>query len=153
MAICCFTEAHLDENKITATINTMPMVTAMPFRSPCWALLDQGICKSRVYLAGRSACEVIRGYNFMLSGIVWVLRRLFNRSRSEIADHIEKLLSAETLNVQNEQEVFSAMIDLRDGAGTFEDGLIGMLGIWAGCSTTLTFDEKAARRLRGFRLV
>ena len=84
--------------------------------------------------------------------IVWVLRRIFNRSRSEIADHIEKLLVADTLHVQNEQEVFSAMIDLRGGVGTFEDALIGLLGIWTGCSATLTFDEKAARRLRGFQL-
>ncbi len=41
---------------------------------------------------------------------------------------------------------------LRNGTGTFEDALIGSLGIWRGCSATLTFDEKAAQRLHGFAL-
>jgi predicted nucleic-acid-binding protein len=84
--------------------------------------------------------------------VVWVLRSLFKRSRQEIANDIEMLLSADTLEVQNEQEVYTAVVALRNGAGTFEDALIGALGIWRGCSTTLTFDEDAANRLHGFQL-
>jgi len=34
----------------------------------------------------------------------------------------------------------------------FPDALIGALGLWAGCSSTLTFDRKASR-LPGFKLV
>ncbi len=84
--------------------------------------------------------------------VVWVLKSLFQRSRQQIANDIEMLLAADTLEVQNEQQVYSAVVALRNGTGTFEDALIGSLGIWRGCSTTLTFDEDAAKRLHGFQL-
>jgi predicted nucleic-acid-binding protein len=84
--------------------------------------------------------------------VVWVLRSLFKRSREEIANDIEMLLAADTLEIQNEQEVFYAVVSLRNGIGTFEDALIGSLGACRGCSATLTFDEDAAKRLHGFRL-
>lgn len=83
---------------------------------------------------------------------VGVLTSLYKRSRIQIADDIEMVLAANTLEVQNEQEVFLAVVALRNGTGTFEDALIGSLGIWRGCTKTLTFDEKAAQRLHGFSL-
>jgi predicted nucleic-acid-binding protein len=85
--------------------------------------------------------------------VVWVLKGLFQRSRQEIANDIEMLLAADTLEVQNEQEVYLAVVSLRNGRGTFEDALIGSLGTWRGCSATLTFDEDAAKRLHGFRRI
>ena len=84
--------------------------------------------------------------------VVWVLKSLFKRSRQQIANDIEMLLAADTLEIQNEQEVYYALVALRNGRGTFEDALIGSLGAWRGCSATLTFDEDAAKRLHGFRL-
>ena len=53
--------------------------------------------------------------------------------------------------VENEQEVFTAMIALKEGHGSFADALIGGLGARAGCTHTLTFDQKAS--LAGFELV
>jgi len=77
--------------------------------------------------------------------IVWVLRSLLKQTASQIAIHIEHLLAADTLEVQNEQQVFEAAFALKRGAGEFEDALMGALNAWAGCSSTLTFDRKAAR--------
>jgi predicted nucleic-acid-binding protein len=77
--------------------------------------------------------------------IVWVLRSLLRRSPSEIATHLEHLLAADSLEVQNEQQVFEAAFALKRGTGEFEDALIGALNAWAGCSHTLTFDRKTAR--------
>lgn len=85
--------------------------------------------------------------------IVWVLGSLYKRTRGQIAQHIEMILAADTLEVQNEQEVYQAVVALRNGAGTFEDALIGSIGIWRGCAATLTFDRNAAKRLHGFRLI
>ena len=82
--------------------------------------------------------------------VVWVLKSLYRHSREENANDIEMIFAADTLEVQNEQQVYHAMVALRNGTGTFEDALIGALGIWRGCSATLTFDEKAAQRLHGF---
>ena len=85
--------------------------------------------------------------------IVWVLRSLYRRSQAQIADHLEMILAADTLQVQNEQEVYQAVVALRSGSGAFEDALIGALGLWWGCSATLTFDHDAAKRLTGFQLL
>ena len=85
--------------------------------------------------------------------IVWVLGSLYKRSRGEIAGHLEMILAADTLEVQNEQEVYQAVIALRSGSGAFEDALIGALGAWRGCPATLTFDQNAAKRLSGFELL
>lgn len=82
---------------------------------------------------------------------VWVLRRPLHLSDDAIAAILEQILETETFVVQNEREVYTAMVALRTGAASFDDALIGALGRWAGCSTTFTFDRKAAR-LEGFQL-
>ena len=84
--------------------------------------------------------------------IVWVRKSVYKRTPHEIANEIEAILAADTLEVQNEQEVYQAVVALR-GTGEFEDALIGALGLWRGCSATLTFDDNASRRLHGFKLV
>ncbi len=84
--------------------------------------------------------------------VFWVLKSVFKRSRQDLASDIERLLSADTLEVQNEQEVYNAVIALRSGTGSFEDALVGALGIWRGCSATFTFDRDAASKLHGFSL-
>jgi predicted nucleic-acid-binding protein len=82
----------------------------------------------------------------------WVLDRAYGLSHLEIAAAIERMLQADTLALQNEQQVFTAMIALRTGAASFSDALIGALGAWAGCAVTLTFDRRAAR-LMEFQLL
>ena len=82
---------------------------------------------------------------------VWVLDRSYGLSAAEIAAAVERILQIDTLAVQNEQEVFVAMVALKTGAGSFSDGLIGALGRRAGCAVTLTFDKRATR-LPGFQL-
>ena len=82
----------------------------------------------------------------------WVLARAYGLADDEIAAAIERTLQADVLVVENEQEVFTAMIALKEGHGSFADALIGGLGARAGCTHTLTFDQKASR-LAGFELV
>lgn len=81
---------------------------------------------------------------------VWVLERAYRLADEEIATTIERTLQADGLVVENEQEVFTAMIALKEGRGSFADALIGALGTKAGCSATVTFDQKALQ-LPGFR--
>jgi predicted nucleic-acid-binding protein len=84
--------------------------------------------------------------------IVWVMRSLLKQNPLQISAHIEHLLAAETLEVQNEQQVFDAAFALKRGTGEFEDALIGSLNAWAGCNGTLTFDKRASR-LPYFQLI
>lgn len=82
---------------------------------------------------------------------VWVLDRAYFLTAQEIAKAIERLLQVEVLAIENEQEVFTAMVALKQGRGSFADALIAELGRRVGCVRTLTFDRKAAR-LTGFEL-
>ena len=84
--------------------------------------------------------------------IVWVLSSLLRQGSVQIAGHLEHLLAADSLVVQNEQQVFEAAFALKRGAGEFEDALIGALDAWAGCEKTLTFDRRAGR-LAGFEVI
>ena len=70
----------------------------------------------------------------------------------ETADILERILQIDSLFLQNRAEVTAAMLVLKSGQGSFADALIGALGLWAGCTATLTFDRKASR-LPGFELI
>jgi predicted nucleic-acid-binding protein len=82
----------------------------------------------------------------------WVLERTYHFPSKDIARAIEMMLQADSLLIQNEQEIYTAMVALKTGTGTFADALIAALGQWAGCASTLTFDKKAAR-ISGFEVV
>lgn len=83
---------------------------------------------------------------------VWVLDRAYQLTAQEIAGAIERMLQIEVLTIENEQEVFTAMVMLKRGRGSFSDSLISELAIRAGCTRILTFDQKASR-LPGFQLI
>jgi predicted nucleic-acid-binding protein len=82
----------------------------------------------------------------------WVLESVYRLPDHEVAGALERILQADTLAVQNEQEVFTAAQALKSGRGSFADALIGALGDWAGCESTFTFDRRAVR-LKGFEAV
>jgi len=81
---------------------------------------------------------------------VWVLDRAYGLPAHKIAAAVERMLQTDVLVIENEQEVFTAMIALKEGQGSFADAVIAALGVRAGCSCTLTFDPQggAATRLR-----
>ena len=75
----------------------------------------------------------------------WVLERAYGFADAEIAGAMERMLQADVLVVEQEQAIFTAMIALKEGRGSFGDALIGALGARAGCGYTATFDQKALR--------
>jgi predicted nucleic-acid-binding protein len=83
---------------------------------------------------------------------VWVLDRAYGLTAQEIARAVERLLQVEVLVLEDEQEVFTAMVALKQERGSFADALIAELGARVGCTQTLTFDQKAVR-LPAFELV
>jgi predicted nucleic-acid-binding protein len=81
-----------------------------------------------------------------------VLESAFGLSNRQLSLAIERMLQTKTFVIQNEREVHTAMMIFRSGQSSFDDALIGTLGLWAGCASTLTFDKKASR-LHGFELI
>ncbi len=73
----------------------------------------------------------------------WVLRRAYHVSRVDAADVIGKLLNAEELLLQEPEAVHRALAQLTERID-FPDALISELGTMAGCTHTVTFDDKAA---------
>ena len=82
---------------------------------------------------------------------VWVLDRAYKLAAHEIAAAVERILQTDVLVVENEQDVFTAMVAVKEEQGSFADAIIAALGTKAKCSRTLTFDHKALR-LPGFEL-
>ena len=74
-----------------------------------------------------------------------LLQRAYGLRPHEIVGAVERMLQTDVLVVENEQEVFTAMIALKEGRGSFADAVIAALGAKVGCSTTLTFDRQALR--------
>ena len=81
-----------------------------------------------------------------------ILDSLSDGLNQAVATAIERTLQADALVVENEQEVFTAMVALNEGQGSFADALIGALASKAGCVTTVTFDRRASA-LSGFELL
>lgn len=85
----------------------------------------------------------------VMAETAWVLDRAYHLGDTAIATVIERTLQADVFVVESETQVFSAMVAFKEGLGSFADALIGALGAKAGCSVTLTLDQKALR-LPGF---
>jgi predicted nucleic-acid-binding protein len=81
---------------------------------------------------------------------VWVLERAYGLASQVVAEAVERMLQIDVLMVEHEQEVFTAMVALKEGHGSFSDAVIAALGAKAGCAHTVTFDRKAMR-LAGFQ--
>lgn len=75
---------------------------------------------------------------------VWVLERSYGLDREAVGATIERILQADAFVVEHEREVFVASVALASGLG-FADALIQALGARAGCSHTVTFDQRALR--------
>ncbi|MGA9884881.1 MAG: type II toxin-antitoxin system VapC family toxin [Candidatus Acidiferrales bacterium] len=101
----------------------------------------------------RRLTEEIPGFVSIVAMVetVWVLDRAYRLAGDKIAAAIERVLQADMLVIESEQEVFTAMIALKEGHGTFSDVVIAALGAKASCTCTLTFDRRALR-LSGFEL-
>ncbi len=85
----------------------------------------------------------------VLSEFAWSLERRYDYERDEILAVIEQMLESKDFVVAQRDVVSRALTRASDEALDFPDALIGELNVEAGCTTTLTFDKKAAR-LAGF---
>jgi len=84
--------------------------------------------------------------------IVWVLERSYGFSRIQIAGALESLLDTAELAFEDHDLVRAAVAAYRAGSG-FADALIAESNENAGCATTITFDTRAAKRLRQLMLL
>lgn len=78
--------------------------------------------------------------------LVWVLQANYGASRADISMTMDEFLSDARFIVQHESALWRALDEYGLNASSdFADALIAALGQERGCTSTLTFDKKAAR--------
>lgn len=77
---------------------------------------------------------------------VWVLRRGYKKSASDVSDAIRKLMKSGHV-VMNRPAVEAGLSAL-DAGGDFADGAIAYEGNWLGAEEFVSFDSKAVSMLK-----
>jgi predicted nucleic-acid-binding protein len=103
-------------------------------------------------LVARHAAESLWVDRVVLSEFVTVLERRYKMIRTDIADTVDDLLSADEFIVEDADCAEAALVAYRGGRD-FADALIGAAGRKNGCRTTYTFDADATRLGTFTRLV
>ncbi len=75
---------------------------------------------------------------------LWVLSKVYKRSREAILDAFEALLQMQVLEFEAPQRLRDLIIIGRKSKADLSDLLIGLTARDSGCKATLTFDKKAA---------
>ncbi len=76
---------------------------------------------------------------------VWVMKRRFKMDRNRIHFLLQSFLSQPSLVIEQPELVRKAARLYVQGTADFTDSLVACSGHAAGCSSTLTFDRKAAK--------
>jgi predicted nucleic-acid-binding protein len=77
----------------------------------------------------------------VLCEFVWVLRRGYKKSVSDISDAIHRLMNG--VNVVMNRAAVEAGLSVLDAGGDFADGIIAYEGEWLGAEEFVSFDSKA----------
>src|SRR5215467_10719363 len=82
----------------------------------------------------------------VLCELVWVLRRGYKKSVSEVSDAIHRLMKS--ANVVMNRPAIEAGLAALDAGGDFADGAIAYEGGWLGAQEFVSFDSKAVSLLQ-----
>ena len=82
----------------------------------------------------------------VLCEFVWVLRRGYKKSASEVSDAIQRL--TQSVNVVVNRPAIQAGLAMLDAGGDFADGVIAYEGNWLGAEELVSFDANAVSLLR-----
>jgi predicted nucleic-acid-binding protein len=86
----------------------------------------------------------------VLCEFVWVLRRGYKKSASEISDAIRRLMT--TAKVVTNRPAVEAGLCVLEAGGDFADGVTAYEGNWLGAEEFISFDAKAVSVLQSQRV-
>lgn len=104
---------------------------------------------------GRRAAKVLAEADLVavpvpvLCEFVWVLRRGYKKSATDVSDAIRRLMRS--ANVVMNRTAVEAGLSALEGGGDFADGVIAHEGEWLGAEEFVSFDSKAVSLLRAHR--
>jgi predicted nucleic-acid-binding protein len=82
----------------------------------------------------------------VLCEFVWVLRRGYKKSATDVSDAIRRLMRS--ANVVMNRTAVEAGLSALDAGGDFADGVIAYEGEWLGAEEFVSFDSKAVSLLQ-----
>ena len=82
----------------------------------------------------------------VLCEFVWVLRRGYRKSATDVSDAIRRLMRSP--NVVMNRTALEAGLSALDAGGDFADGVIAHEGEWLGAEEFVSFDSKAVSLLQ-----
>jgi predicted nucleic-acid-binding protein len=83
--------------------------------------------------------------NIVLAETVWVLKNKAGQSRKVIEQIVARLMASANVELEDDDTVRRALDAFVQGRADFADYLIAEVNVAAGCTTTLTFNRKAAQ--------
>lgn len=83
--------------------------------------------------------------------LAWILRSGYGHSKTDVLEVLERLLGSNTLEFDDGESVWEAVVQARAGADVADALIAGTFRLY-GCSESATFDRDAADRF-GWRLL
>lgn len=83
--------------------------------------------------------------NIVLCELIWVLGKGYKYKKEQIVKTLKLLLSSIEFEFENHELAFLSILEYETHEADFSDILIGLINHRNRCSTTYSFDEKAAK--------
>lgn len=106
---------------------------------------DQFCRVQRCFAAAKERDEPLYLNHIVLCECVWVLSYSYGLSKSALIDVLDRLLLTKQFVIEEKPVVWAAVADYRTSQADFADCLIGIKNRNAGCETTVTLDQGAAK--------
>ena len=107
----------------------------------------------KAFFAKRSVDDPAYVGLVVIAEFTWLLGRHYGYSKTQIADVLIGLLDSVDLVIERPELVQEAALLSREPRIDFADVLIARLGQERQCTTTVTFDRNAAKRIAGMDLL
>lgn len=98
------------------------------------------------FVAGRGSQAPAVVNSVVLAEFVWTLRAACKLGRPEIIGILRTMVESEGFVLTDRDAVLRALRDYENGIGFFTDRLVAEINDAFGCSSTVTFDGRAAQR-------
>ncbi|GAB6906949.1 putative nucleic-acid-binding protein [Desulfosarcina cetonica] len=102
--------------------------------------------QARTATAALTGADLIAVPLSVLCEFVWVMRRGYQRSITEIAAAIQHLM--DSTNVAMNRPAVEAGLSFLEAGGDFADGIIAYEGSWLGADEFVSFDKQAVAILK-----
>lgn len=108
---------------------------------------------AQAFMRLRSADDPAFVSAVVVAEVSWVLTRMYDFSVLAVRDALEWLFESTNIVVENHDLIRSAVALAADQNADVSDCIIAAIAADAGCTTTVTFDKPAAKRIPEMELL